>query len=127
MKIRLQADADLKHSIVAGVLRREPEIDFQSALAAGLHGLLDPEVLALAAQEGRILVTHDKRTMPGHFAEFIEQQDSPGVFVVPQDMAVAAAIEELVLIWAASAPESGLTASYIFPYKREPGCPLRKL
>ena len=71
MKIRFQADADLNAEIVAGVLRREPGIDFQTADEARLRGLLDPEVLALAAQENRILVTHDRRTMPRHFADYL--------------------------------------------------------
>ena len=71
MKIRFQADADLNAEIVAGVLRREPGIDFQTADEVRLRGLLDPEVLALAAQENRILVTHDRRTMPRHFADYL--------------------------------------------------------
>ena len=71
MKARFQADADLNAEIVAGVLRREPSIDFQTADEANLRRFPDPEVLALAAQENRILVTHDRRTMPRHFADFI--------------------------------------------------------
>jgi len=39
MKARFQADADLKHAIVNGILRREPMIDLQTATAAGLAGL----------------------------------------------------------------------------------------
>jgi hypothetical protein len=45
---RFQADDDLRSSIRTGVLRREPSIDFQTALAAGLDGISDPEVLRLA-------------------------------------------------------------------------------
>jgi hypothetical protein len=59
-KIRFQADADLKQAIVTGTIRREPNIDFQSAYAAGLEGKLDREVLAIAAEDGRVLVTHDR-------------------------------------------------------------------
>jgi hypothetical protein len=58
VKVRYQADADLNAEIVAGVLRREPRVDFRSAQEAGLRGVLDPEVLALAAAEGRILMTY---------------------------------------------------------------------
>ncbi|EAZ89840.1 hypothetical protein CY0110_25436 [Crocosphaera chwakensis CCY0110] len=32
MKIRFQADADRNQTIVTGVLRREPKIDFQTAI-----------------------------------------------------------------------------------------------
>ncbi len=69
--IKFQADADLKQAIVTGTIRRQPNIDFKSANAAGLEGKKDPEVLAIAAQEGRILVTHDRKTMPAEFGQFI--------------------------------------------------------
>ena len=79
MKVRFQADADLNEDIVTGLVRREPGIDFQTVAAAGLHNLDDPVVLLRAAQEGRILVSHDRKTMPRHFAEFISTNVSPGL------------------------------------------------
>lgn len=82
MRIAFQADADLNDDIVKGVKRRIPEIDFQNASDAGLEGLEDEVVLSIAANENRILVTHDRRTMPFHFAEFILKRDCPGVIVV---------------------------------------------
>jgi len=47
--VRFLADADLNKAIVSGVLRRESSLDFLTAAAAGLRGMNDPEVLALAA------------------------------------------------------------------------------
>jgi hypothetical protein len=41
MTIRFQADADFNQNIVSGVLRREPRIDFQTALVTDLEGLQD--------------------------------------------------------------------------------------
>ncbi len=73
MKVRFQADADLNEILVQAVLRREPSIDFQTAQAAGLQGLSDKDVLALAARAGRLLVTHDRKTMPRQFAEFMSK------------------------------------------------------
>lgn len=102
MIVRFQADADLNADIVAGVLRREPRVDFRSAHEANLRGVTDREVLALAAREHRILVTHDRRTMPHHFAEFVRQQTSPGVILIAQSVSVRVAIDELLLVWAAS-------------------------
>ena len=105
MRIRFQADADFKHPIVAGILRHHPEIDFQTANQAALVGLTELEVLTAAARSGRLLVSHDKRTMPYHFAEFIKTQMSPGLLIVPQRMSIPAAVEELLLIWSASEPD----------------------
>jgi hypothetical protein len=69
--VRFLADASLHHAIVSGCLRREPTIDFLSASAARLAAVPDPSVLSIASESGRILVTHDFRTMPKHFAEFL--------------------------------------------------------
>ena len=53
MPIRFQADADFNQIIVSAVLRRYPEIDFRTATAAGLAGLKNPDVLAVAGREAR--------------------------------------------------------------------------
>jgi len=45
MKPKFQADADLNEDIVTGVLRRMPEIDFQTATEANLEGVPDENVL----------------------------------------------------------------------------------
>src|SRR5215472_2954749 len=100
MVIRFLADADLKQHIVSGCLRIEPSMDFLSANDAGIHGLPDPDVLAVAAEQNRILVTHDFRTMPRHFGTFIESgQSCPGIFLVHQRTQLSSAIEAPVLIW----------------------------
>lgn len=70
-RVQFQADADLNQAIVTGAIRRQPAISFQTATEAGLEGLKDAELLALSAQQKRILVTHDRRTMPTEFAAFM--------------------------------------------------------
>ena len=103
MKIRFLADADLNKAIVSGVLRREPSVDFLTAQAAGLRRMSDPEVLTLAAQQQRVLVSHDVGTMPAHFRAFRSAgKHSAGVFMVPQSLDIGTAIEELLLLWLAS-------------------------
>jgi hypothetical protein len=100
MTIRFQADADFNQTILLGAIRREPGLDFQTAFVGGLAGLADADVLAKAADFGRILVTHDQRTMPGHFAEFAKRRASPGLIVVRQSLAVSAVVDDLLLIHA---------------------------
>ena len=101
--IRFLADADFNHAIVKGCRRQEPTLDFLSANDARLQGVSDREVLAIAAEQNRILVTHDVRTMPRHFGEFLMKRgSSPGVFLMSQYTPIGAVIDELVLIWAAS-------------------------
>lgn len=55
-RVRFQADADLRQAIVTGVIRRRSDLDFKSANETGLEGLKDVEVLAIAAQDRRVLV-----------------------------------------------------------------------
>lgn len=85
-----------------GVRRREPGISFLQAFEVGAAGKDDLTVLQIAADEGRVLVSHDLRTMPRYFHEFIHRQNSPGLILVPQKLALTAAIDELVLLWIAS-------------------------
>jgi hypothetical protein len=105
MKPRFLADADFNQKIIFGLRRREPTIDFQTARQGDVLGHSDPEVLSIAAHENRILVSHDRATMPAHFARFTETQSSPGLIVVSQAADMGAVIEDLQLIWAASALE----------------------
>ena len=103
MKVRFLADADLNKAIVSGVLLREPSLDFLAAQPAGLRRMTDPEVLALAAQQQRVLVSHDVGTMPAHFRAFRNAgRHTSGVFLLPQSLDVRTAIEEILLIWLAS-------------------------
>jgi hypothetical protein len=87
---------------VSAVLRRVPAVDFRTATAAGLAGLADREVLARAAHDGCILVTHDQATMPRHFGQFVQAQRSPGLLVVPQHLALRQVADDLILIWTAT-------------------------
>ena len=83
--IGFQADAGLDNDIVVATRRREPAVDFASAAEGGLVGLADPEILEIAARQGRIIITHDRRTMPGHLRDRLRQgKSSPGLFIVSQ-------------------------------------------
>jgi hypothetical protein len=102
MRPRFQADADFNHKVILGLRRRDTTIDFQDAHAGSVIGLPDIEVLSMAAEMGRILVSHDRSTMPSHFAQFLATRHSPGLIIVDQELDVGRGIEELLLIWAAT-------------------------
>jgi hypothetical protein len=98
MRVKFLADANFDLVILAAAKRREPALDFQTAQAAGLAGLEDPAVLAIAAREGCVLLTHDTRTMARHFAAFIGEHTSTGVLLVPQSLPRRRVVEDLLLI-----------------------------
>ena len=105
MNLRFQADADLKYAIVKAVRQREPSIDFASAAESGLENMNDPELLERAAREGRIVVSHDRRTMLAHFRARLEAgKPSPDLFVVSQGAPLGPVVSAIVVAWAASEP-----------------------
>jgi hypothetical protein len=67
--------------------------------------LKDEAVLAMAAKEGRVLVTHDRKTIPSFFGEFIKSNPSSGVLIVPQRLPVADVVDDLILLWAITEAE----------------------
>ena len=74
-----------------------PSIDFLTAQAAGLGGMKDPAVLALATEQQRVLVSHDIGTMPSHFRAFINSgKRSPGLYLISQGLDIGPAIDELL-------------------------------
>lgn len=99
MSLRFQADADLNPAIGRGLRRREPSIDFRSAAGVIPDGAADSDVLRVAAEAGRVLVSRDVGTMPGHFADFVQQQDSPGLVLIPSRRSIGSVIEGLLLVW----------------------------
>jgi hypothetical protein len=93
------ADENFNNQIVRGVLRQNPNIDIVRVQDVSLFGADDPSVLALAAQEGRVVLTHDVATMTTFAYERIQARLSmPGLFEVSRRVPVGLAIEEIILI-----------------------------
>ncbi|HEX6817306.1 MAG TPA: DUF5615 family PIN-like protein, partial [Ktedonobacterales bacterium] len=65
--LRFIIDVDFNLHIVAGLRRRQPGIDLLTAQELNLRTLPDPQVLEKARDLDRILLTHDRKTMPRHF------------------------------------------------------------
>ena len=105
MSFRFHADADLNPEIGRGLRRREPAIDFRAATGVISDGTLDSEVLRIAANAGRVLVSRDVSTMPDHFERFIAENESPGVLLIPSRRSIGAVIEGLFIVWLTWTPE----------------------
>ena len=69
--LRLLIDQDFDHDILRGVQQRIVALDAITAHQAGLSATPDPELLEWAAENERVLITHDRKTMPHHAAERI--------------------------------------------------------
>src|SRR2546425_12652662 len=97
--LKYLADENFSAHIVKGLRRREPAIDITTIQELGLRELDDPSILAHAAQEGRILLTHDVSTMSDFAYERVESGlPMPGLFQIPRTAPVGQIIEDLILL-----------------------------
>jgi hypothetical protein len=104
--IRFLSDEDFNNDLVRGLLRRFPEADLVRVQDLGLRGAPDDTVLARAASEGRVVLTHDVSTLVAHAYERVRAgQPMPGVIAVSQSLPAGHVIADLVLVAQCSAPE----------------------
>ncbi len=97
------ADEGFNRAIVRGVLSRDSSINIVRVQDVGLSGATDPIILEWAAQEGRILLTHDEDTMTRDAnTRLFSSQPMPGVIVVHWTTPTGRAIEGLLEMIGAS-------------------------
>lgn len=97
--LRLVADENFNNNILRGLLRQQPELDVVRIQDIGLSGADDPTVLEWAAQEGRVLLTHDVSTITKYAYERVQaSQPMPGVFEVSRSVPIGRAIEDILLL-----------------------------
>jgi predicted nuclease of predicted toxin-antitoxin system len=104
--LRLLSDENFNGDIVRGLLLRRPDLDLRRVQDVGLREADDPTILEWAAANNRLLLTHDRATMPDFaHTRVVVGQPMPGVFVLHDRMSVRQAIDELLLIEADSEQE----------------------
>jgi len=95
---RFLVDNDFNERILRG-LQSRVELDVIVARSANLQEKPDPALLAWAAADDRIILSHDVQTMPSFaIARVRSGQLMPGLILVPQDVRIGKAIEELTMI-----------------------------
>jgi predicted nuclease of predicted toxin-antitoxin system len=101
--IRLLIDENFNHRILRGLISRLPELDFVVVTQVGLAGYADSDLLKWAAQNQRVILTHDIETM-SHFANQLLRQGEPmaGVILIPDQRNIGRAINYLELLIACS-------------------------
>jgi Uncharacterized protein conserved in bacteria len=97
--LRLLSDENFNGDIVRGLFLRQPDLDLLRVQDVGLRKVDDQEILDWATSNGRILLTHDRATMPDFAYERLSQgQQMSGLFVINDRMSVRQVIDELLLL-----------------------------
>jgi len=97
--LQLAADENFNNDIVRGLVRRKPDLDIVRVQDVGLSGANDAGVLEWAANEGRVLVTHDAATITRYAYDRVRTaRPMPGVFEVSPGLPLGQVIDDLLLI-----------------------------
>lgn len=93
------SDENFNGDIVRGLLLRQPNLDLFRVQDVGLREVDDPTILAWAAHHGRIVLTHDRATMPDFaYERLVRGELMAGIFVVNDRMPIRQGIDELILL-----------------------------
>ena len=97
--MKFLTDENFEGDIFRGLLRRKPDLDIVRVQDVGLLEADDPTILDWADDQGRILLTHDRRTMPRFaYQRMSEGQTIAGLLVLKATIPIAQAIEDILLI-----------------------------
>ncbi len=97
--LRLLTDENFNGDIFRGLLLCQSDLSIIRVQDTGLDGKPDPTVLAWSAAEGRIVLTHDRATMPDYaYQRVAAGLVMSGVFVVSDRLPVGKAIEQILFI-----------------------------
>lgn len=92
-------DEDVRGAIIDGLRLHHPELDVVRAVDVGLDELDDDELSAWAAENGRVMVSHDVNTMIDAANQRVASGTAmSGLIVVPQSLSTARAIADLAYI-----------------------------
>lgn len=104
--LRILVDENFNHRTLRGVERLIPDLDYIIVQESDLERSSDPALLAWAADHQRVILTHDINTVTNYANERLRSgEPMAGVIVVPEDMAIGTAVEELAILIACSEPE----------------------
>lgn len=104
--MRFLADENFNGKVLSGLQKALPDLDIVRAQDTDMAGSPDPVLLEWAAQEERIILTHDVQTLAGYANYRVRAGlKMPGIIEVKMSKSIGTIKDELVLMIAASSPE----------------------
>jgi hypothetical protein len=97
--LRFLADECFNGDLYRAVLGRCPALDIVRAQDVGLGAKLDPDVLAWAAERGRLVLSHDVNALVGFAYDRTRTHLSmPGVVEVSRTISIEAAVTDIIIL-----------------------------
>lgn len=97
--LQILVDENFDQRILRGLRRQVPDLDYVIVQQRELESSDDPALLAWAAYQQRVLVTHDVNTVPKYaYGRIRAGELVSGVIIVPEDLAIGTAIEEIAVL-----------------------------
>jgi Domain of unknown function (DUF5615) len=104
--MRFAADENFNGRILKGLLTRIPDLDIVRVQDTTMYQATDPELLKWLADESRILLTHDAKTLPGFvYARVRDGLAVPGIIEVRLTINIGQILDELEIIIGEGTPE----------------------
>ena len=110
------ADENFDRRLLDGLVDQVPGLDLKRVQDVGLSGADDPTILRWASLEGRVLLTHDLRTIPYHMADcMLAGITVKGVVVAPRSLDIGDTLDDLLIIAQCSLPGEWENSIRILP------------
>ncbi|MBL8131277.1 MAG: DUF5615 family PIN-like protein [Anaerolineae bacterium] len=101
--MRFLADENFNGRLFKGLCAALPGLDVLRVQDAGLEGTPDPELLEWAAEQGRILFTHDVQTLAGFAYDRVKRGLAmPGIVEVRIAAGFDPTLDDIILLVTAS-------------------------
>lgn len=114
--MRLLADENFNNRVLRGLVRRLPGLNVVRVQDTDRLGARDEAVLDFAAEENRVILTHDLATMvPDAGRRLARGRTIPGLVAVNDALPVGAVIDDLELLFGASTPSELENQIYFLP------------
>jgi hypothetical protein len=111
------ADENFDGRVLHEIRRRLPDLDIVRVQDVHLSSIEDPLILEWAAQEGRVLLTHDARTMP-RYARIRIMDGLPiqGVVIIRRKAPLGKIVESLEILIEYTLPNEWENSVWFIPF-----------
>jgi hypothetical protein len=117
-KLKLLADECVNAILLLALRQAEPALDVIHVGDAGAprRETLDPDLLIAAETLGRVLLTNDPSTMPGHLVDhYAAGRHTAGVMLMRRGFSLARYVQEILQHWSTTTADEWIDRTTCIP------------